>query len=117
MILWIPEWGRTRPNICIQRIIPTRQGEKVTNGAQFTLEKHEHFSSFLQFVSNSPVFLKYPNYLADSSYDAYSGFEWYYAAEIYGQFSDGCEARRGGKDVGNIDAWSRIRQGSKLELK
>ena len=72
----------------------------------------EHVSTFWQFVSNSPVFLKYPNYLADSSYDDYSGFEWYYAAEIYGQFSDGCEARRGGKDVGNIDAWSRIRQGS-----
>ena len=42
---------------------------------------------------NSPIFLKYPNYLADESYNSYSGFEWYYAAEIYGAFGNGCEAR------------------------
>ena len=49
---------------------------------------------FEQQRDNSPIFLKYPNYLADESYNAYSGYEWYYAAEIYGQFGDGCEARR-----------------------
>ena len=45
-----------------------------------------------KFVSNSPIFLQYPNPLADSSYDDYCGFEDYYAAEIYGAFFDGCQA-------------------------
>ena len=44
------------------------------------------------FSANSPFFLKYPNYLAGEAYEDYSGYDWYYAAEIYGKFGNGCEA-------------------------
>ena len=66
------------------------------------------------FYSKSHVFLNYPNYLADESYDDYCGFQIYYAAELYSSFSDGCQSRVNGtgiaKDIPRSDSWSRISQ-------
>jgi len=67
-----------------------------------------------KFVSNSPIFLQYPNPMADPTYDDYCGFEDYYAAEIYGAFFDGCQAidNFDGKihELDAINAWNRISQ-------
>ena len=62
------------------------------------------------FVNNSPVFLKYPNYLAGDEYEDYSGYEWYYAAEIYGAFGNGCEAHEESMERDQVSSWSRISQ-------
>ena len=62
------------------------------------------------FSVNSPFFLKYPNYLAGEAYEDYSGYDWYYAAEIYGMFGNGCEAHIKSKDRENLNSWTRISQ-------
>ena len=62
------------------------------------------------FANNSPVFLKYPNYLAGEEYEDYSGYEWYCAAEIYGAFGNGCEANEESMERDQVSSWSRISQ-------
>ena len=80
----------------------------------YNYEYHESATNENKFLANLPIFLKYPNALANSSYDAYSGFEHYYAAEIYGTFFDGCQAIDSLADrvdyVDSLNAWSRISQ-------
>lgn len=80
----------------------------------YNYEYHESATNKHKYVTNLPIFLKYPNPLADASYNAYSGFEHYYAAEIYGVFFDGCQAIDSLADradyVDSMNAWSRISQ-------
>ena len=61
------------------------------------------------FSANSPFFLKYPNYLAGEAYEDYSGYDWYYAAEIYGKFGNGCEAHLRSRDPRNRSVLGKIR--------